>query len=134
MTWVIFKTFVKKSWLWLKEHWQVPLLVLWTIVVYVFSRRNTDALIGVLEAKKDSYKKQLEVLKSSHNDEILKREKLTKEYEEILKKIESEFVKEEKELSEKQKNEIKEVIIKSKGNSDEIKKRIEKEFGIKYVE
>ena len=40
----------------------------------------------------------------------------------------------EKELSEIQKNEIKELIIKSKGNPDEIRKRIEKEFGFKFVD
>ena len=37
-------------------------------------------------------------------------------------------------LSEKQKNDLKEVIIKSKGNPDEIRKKIEEEFGFNFVE
>jgi hypothetical protein len=134
VTWIVFKSFVKRSWLWLKEHWQIPFLALWTILVYVLTRRNTDALIEVMEAKRNSYKKQIEALRASHNDEILKRDKLLEQYEETLDKVEEKFKEEEKKLTESQKNEIKEVVVKSKGNPDEIRKRIEEEFGIRYVE
>ena len=132
MTWLVFKTFAKKTWIWTKEHWQIPFLVAWSIAVYVLTRRNTDALVEVIEAKKDSYKKQLDVLRKTHNDEILKRDGLTKKYEEALVALESEFEKKERELSEDQKEEIKEVVARAKGNPDEIKRRIEKEFGIRF--
>ena len=134
MTWIVFKTFIKKSWIWLKEYWQIPFLVLWTVLVYVLARRNTDALLEVIEVKRDSYKKQIEVLKRTHRNELLKRDKLAEQYKRTLDKIEEDFKEKEKILSESQKEEIKEVIIKSKGNPDEIKKRIEEEFGFKYVE
>lgn len=134
MTWLIFKAWVKKTWLWLKEHWQLPFLALWTVVVWILTRRNTEAMLEVVEAKRDSYKKQLEVLRDSHNNEILKRNKLTEEYEEALKRVEEVYIKKEKRLTDSQKNEIKETVIKSKGNPEEIKRKIEKEFGIKYVE
>ena len=104
MTWVLFKTQISKIWLWLKEHWQIPFLVFWSVLIYVFTRRNTDALVEVIKAKRDSYKEQLETLRNSHNNEILKRDKLIKDYEEALKKVEDEFSKKEKELSESQKN------------------------------
>ena len=134
MSWILFKNALCKAWLWLKEHWQIPLLVLWTVLVYIFARRNTDALLEVIEAKKISYRDQLEALRESHNKEILERDKLTRKYEITLKRVEEEFEKKEKELSKSQKNEIKEMIIKSKGNPDEVKEKIEKEFGIKFVE
>ena len=82
--------------LWIREHWQIPFLVVWTIVVYVLTRRNTDALLEVVEAKKESYRKQLEVLRESHNDEILKRDKLFQRYENALQEVEEKF--KEKEL------------------------------------
>ena len=85
MTWLVFKTSFKKVFLWLKEHWQVPFFILWTALVYIFTRRNTDALVDVIEAKRDSYREQLEALRNSHNNEILKRDKLIKNYEETLK-------------------------------------------------
>ena len=120
--------------LWIREHWQIPFLVVWTIVVYVLTRRNTDALLEVVEAKKESYRKQLEVLRESHNDEILKRDKLFQRYENALQEVEEKFKEKEKELTESHKSEIKEVVTKSKGDPDEIRKRIEEEFGFKFVE
>ena len=78
MTWVLLKNTALKSWLWLKEHWQIPFLLVWTVVVYVLTKRNTDAMLEVVDAKRDSYKKQIEVLRKSHNDEIMKRNNLSK--------------------------------------------------------
>ena len=134
MSWLIFKTSLSKIWIWIKEHWQIPFLFAWSILVWVIARRNSDAIIETLEARKESYKKQIQVLRDSHNMEILKREGLIKQYEEALEKVEKNFAEKEKELSDKHKADIKEAIILSKGNPDEIRKRIEKEFGIKYVE
>ena len=134
MTWLASKTTSARVWIWLKEHWQLPFLAIWTVLVYILTRRNSDALVEVIEAMRDSYKKQLEVLRKSHNDEILKRDGLTKKYEAALESLEREFEKKEKSLSESQKESIKEVVVKSKGNPDEIKKRIEEEFGLKFVE
>ena len=133
MTWILFKSYFKNSWLWLKEHWQLPFLLVWSIGIYILTRRNTDALLEVMEAKKESYRKQVEVLRSTHNDEILKRYMLTEEYDSTLKKVKEVYDSEDAKLSEKHKNEIKEVIIKSKGDPSEIKRRIEKEFGIKFI-
>tara|TARA_Y100000114_G_C11751528_1_gene324570 strand:- start:83 stop:487 length:405 start_codon:yes stop_codon:yes gene_type:complete len=134
MTWILFKSSVKRIWAWLKHYWQVPFIIAWTIVVYIFSRRNSDAIIEVLHAKHDSYKKQIEVLRDSHNNEILKREELYKKYENTIKEIENNFKEKQKKLTKKQKDDIKKVVIKSKGNSDEIKKRIQEQFGFTYVE
>jgi len=134
MTWALLKNTVLKSWLWLKEHWQIPFLLVWTVVVYVLTKRNTDAMLEVVEAKRDSYKKQIEVLRKSHNDEIMKRNNLSKKYEEILKEMKKEYEIDKRELTESQKNDIKEVVIKSKGNPDEIKKKIQEEFGFTHIE
>mgnify|MGYP003116849225 FL=1 len=71
MKWLAIKTAVCKSWLWLKEHWQFPILLLWTIFVFVFSRRNSEAMLEVMEAKKNSYRKQITILNEKHATEIL---------------------------------------------------------------
>ena len=134
MSWLVFKAALTKAWIWLKEHWQLPFLIAWSIMIWVLSRRNSDAIVEALEIRKESYKKQIEALRDSHNSELIKREGLTEKYEEALKKVEENFKEREKELSAKEKTDIKEVVILSRGNPDEIKKRIEKEFGIKYVE
>ena len=134
MTWTIVKLFFKKTWLWTKEHWQVPFLVAWTVLVYILTRRNSDSAFEVLNARKESYKKQLEVLRKKHNDELLKREKLIEKYEETLQSLEEDYKVKQEELSETHKNDIKEVVVKSKGDPDVIREMIEREFGIDYTE
>jgi hypothetical protein len=91
-------------------------------------------MLEVIEAKRDSYKKQIEVLRRSHNKEILKRDGLIEQYEETIAKIEKTYAEEKKELSRREKEIIKEVVVKSKGNVDEIKQKIEKEFGLQFME
>ena len=132
--WIIFKNKFLACWLWLKEHWQIPFLIVWTLLVFVMTRRNTDALIEVIQAKKQSYKDQIEVLKNSHRDEILKRDKLLQEYERNLLLLEDEFKKRNEKISEDHKKTLKDVIIKSKTNPDEIRRKIEEEFNFKFVE
>ena len=134
MKWILFKSSVSKVWLWLKQHWQIPFLIIWTIAVHILTKRNTDAMLEGVEAKRDSYKKQVEVLRKSHNDEIIRRNNLSKKYEEALEEMEKQYEVEKRKLTEAQKNDIKEVVIKSKGNSDEIKKRIQEEFGFTLIE
>ena len=134
MSWLIFKNWCCRAWLWTKEHWQIPFLLAWSILIYILSRRNTDALVDVIDAKKDSYKKQAEVLKSSHNDEIIKRDNLTDKFLDTLDVVDENFKKQEKELTDKHREQVKDLVVKSKGNSDQIRKKIEEEFGFKYVE
>ena len=62
MSWVVFKAGFLKSWSWLKHNWKVPLVVIWSIFIYVTSRRNTDALKEALKTNKEAHKKEVEVI------------------------------------------------------------------------
>jgi len=98
------------------------------------SRRNSDAIIEVLEAKKESYKRQIIELNRIHRSEILKRNNLLNEYERVVEKIEEEFSKREEELEEEQKETIKKIIIDSKGDPDAVKKEVENLFNFTFIE
>jgi hypothetical protein len=132
MQWAVIKITLKKAWVWLKTYWQVPFLLAWTLVIYLFARRNTDALLQVLEIKKQSHKEEVEALNKSHKDEILKLKGIQAEYLKTIEQLESKFEEQQRKLSEKQVEHVKEVVIKSKGNPEEIKRKIENEFGIKF--
>ena len=134
MSWLGVRMFAKKLYLWIKTHWQLPLLVLWTFMVYLFSKKNSEAIVETLNIRKESYKNQIEAINRAHRNEILKRESLIEDYEETLESIEKIFKEKQKKLTELQKEIVKDVIIKSKDNPEEIIKRIEQEFGITYVE
>ncbi len=74
-TWIAFKLFIKKVWTWVRNYWHFPLVFVWTIMVWVFSRRNGEAALEVLLTSKKSYEAQIDVLKKSHVEEIEKRDK-----------------------------------------------------------
>ena len=125
---------MEKSYTWLKHNWKIPFIIIYTFAVYALSRRNTDALKDVMESQKEAHKNELKVLSDTHNDQILKLKGLQKQYEDTIFELQDRFKKEEKDLTEKQTKEIKKIVIKSKGNPEEIKRKIENEFGIKFKE
>ena len=132
MTWLLFKTWTSKSWSWLKHNWKIPLLVVWSVMVYIFSRRNTEALKQVLELNKKSHREEIEAINRAHKDEIIKLRNLQLKYRDTISKLEKEFDIQNKELSEKHIEDVKEIVIKSKGNPNEIIRKIEDDFGIKF--
>ena len=134
ISWLAIKKTFKSCWVWLKTYWQVPVLVIWSLVVYVLSKRNTDALVEVMEARKESYEKQINELKTRHNNEIIERDRLIKQYHETVSAIEKKYEEQKKKLKVKEKKKIKEIIKKSKGEPDVIKAEIEKSFGFVFVD
>ena len=134
MSWLAVKLWLAKAWSFIKQHWQLPFLAMWSVAVWMLTRRNSQAAIDVLNAKKESYDKQISVLKQKHNEEILKRDKLIEKYNQTLDKIRVEYAKKNKELDTKEKERVKEIVAKSKGDPVVIRKDIEKAFGFTYVD
>jgi len=106
----------------------------WTFLVWALTRRNTQSIVEVLEARKRSYEEQITLLKESHRDELLKRENLLDQYKETLKRTEEEFRKRELELSEKEKEIVKRIVIDSKGDPHAVRKEIEAVFDFDYTD
>ncbi len=125
---------ITKAWLWIKQNWKVPAVVLWTIVVWIFSRKNAEVALEVLDAKKQSYEKQIAFLKQAHKKELSEKDKLVIKYHDTIEKLEKEFSQKEKELTEKEKKLVKEIIEESKDNPDEVKRKVEDLFGFAYVD
>ena len=69
-----------------------------------------------------------------HKDEILRLKGLQEQYVKTIQELEGKFKAQEKQLSKKQVEDVKDIVIKSKGNPEEIKRKIEDEFGIKFKE
>tara|TARA_Y100001972_G_C7649381_1_gene326485 strand:- start:127 stop:513 length:387 start_codon:yes stop_codon:yes gene_type:complete len=125
---------ITKAWLWIKQNWKVPAVVLWTIVVWIFSRKNAEVALEVLDVKKQSYEKQIAFLKQAHKKELSEKDKLVIKYHDTIEKLEKEFSQKEKELTEKEKKLVKEIIEESKDNPDEVKRKVEDLFGFVYVD
>jgi len=126
--------FIKKAWAWLKEYWKIPALIVYTIIMAVVFRRNTQALKETLEIKRESYEAQLKALNGLHEEELLKRDGLIEQYQDIVTKLEADFKKKNKVLEKEHRERIRKVILESKKNPEEIKKKIQNMFGFRYVE
>jgi hypothetical protein len=82
---------IKLIWIWLRENWKVPLIVVWSIVIWALSRKNAQAAMDVLEARKESYEKQIVQLKENHKRELSERDHNIKEYHRTLEEIEKKY-------------------------------------------
>tara|TARA_A100001015_G_C14485260_1_gene517115 strand:+ start:105 stop:494 length:390 start_codon:yes stop_codon:yes gene_type:complete len=120
---------IKIAWAWLKKYWKAAALVIWTVLIWLFSRKNADGAIQALKASKESSEKQINELKKQHHVEIEKRKQLRLKYDETIATIEEKYKRKEKDLSIKEKKKVKEILQKAKDNPDEINKKIEDLFG-----
>ena len=132
MTWLIFKTSAKKTWAWLRHNWKIPFLAAWSVIIFLMSRRNTEALKDVIESNKQAHREEVEAINKIHKQQIIKLKNLQEQYEETISRLEKQFEKENRELSEKHVEDVKEIVIESKGNPEKIIRKIENDFGIKF--
>lgn len=132
--WLALKTFVKKVWAWLKNYWYLPVMVVVGIVAFCFGRRDTEGILKMFETSKESYQKEIEVLKESHEAEINKRNELVEKHNETLKKIEEEYKIKLDELTSAERREIKKIVDKHKDDPDGLAERVGDVFGIRHVE
>jgi len=130
---LIIKTFLKKTWTWLKHNWYVPAVVIYTLVLWLVFRRK-DSAYKVLETRNESYKAQIDVINKSHEEEIKKRNEILEKYVKIVDEIEKKYAEDEKELDNKKKKEIKKIVEKYNDDPDGLAKLIADKFGLKYTE
>ena len=89
--WLAFKTFAKKAWVWFKNYWYYPAIVVVAIVAWCLGMRGNNGVLKMFEASKESYQKEIAVLKKAHEQEIEKRNELVEKHNQALKKIEEDY-------------------------------------------
>ena len=128
ITWLATKAFLKKAWTWLKHNWYVPLVVVYTLLLWALFRRKDEAL-KILEIRSESYKAQIEAINKAHTEEIKKRDEILEKYSETVKKLEEEYIKNNKELDNIKKKEVKELVEKYYNDPDTLANMINEKFG-----
>lgn len=116
-------------WIWIRQHWKILVLGIWSAVVWLISRRNSQGALDAMNANKESYEAQIRVLKEQHKVEVQKREELHLKYQETLAKIEEKYKKKREDLTKVEKKKVKEIVEIAKDKPDEINKKIEDLFG-----
>ena len=125
---------MKKVWVWIKNYWYYPVMVVVAIVAWCFGRRDSEGILKMFEASKDSYQKEIEVLKKTHEEEINKRNLLVALHNETLKRLEEEYKIKINELSVAEKREIKKIVETHKDDPEGLARRVGDVFGIEHVE
>ena len=133
MSLLAIKKALHKAWVWLKHNWMAPFVVIYTVILWVLFR-NKDKAREVLEVRAQSYRDQIDAINRSHKEEIEKRDEILKKYSETITRLEEEFAKHNKELDEKKKNSVKEIVEKYYNDPDTLAIMIGKRFGFKYTE
>lgn len=125
---------IKLAWIWLKQNWKAPVLVLWSVIIWALSRKNAEAVLDVLEAKKESYDKQVVTLKENHKKELSERDKLIKQYHDTIEGLEKTHVEKSIALTSTKKRKVRKIIEETRDDPDAVKEKIEKLFSLSDID
>ena len=114
-----------------KKHWKVLLIILLAIVVYGKMRVDYSSLLSTFETAKESHQEQIEKINDIHEQELLARDELVRDYATRLVEVELRFVEDKAALAASYK-EKREIYINAFGK-DGLRDEIESYFGIEYV-
>ena len=124
------KIFLKKVWVWIKNYWYIPALLVYTLVLWLFFRKKNERILELFEISKESYQKEIDAINAAHMAEIEKKEKIVQSYTEALKKIELEYNIELEKLGKEEKKEISELVTKFHDSPDELAEEMKRLFGV----
>ena len=127
------KIFWKKVWAWLKHNWKVPLVIIYTLILWLLFRKK-DAAYEVLETRNQSYKEQIDAINEAYDIEIQERNKIIEKYNDLIDKLEKQYAEDRKELNDKKKKEVKKIVEEYHDKPDELAKIMADKYGFEYVE
>ena len=133
LAWLKTRKILKKIWTWLKHNWKAPFVVLVVLFTWLILRRKNVAE-QILKVREASYKAQIDAINTAHKEEIQKRDEILKQYSETIAKPEEEFAKDNREMDEKKKKAVKEIVEKYYDKPEDLAKMISKRFGFEYSE
>jgi len=129
----VVKKALKKTWVWLKHNWYIPAVLVYTVVLWIFFRRK-DKAHDVLKVRSKSYEAQIEAINKSHAEEIEKRDEILKQYNETINRLEEEFERKNKELDNKKRKAVKEIVEKHYNDPDALARMLSEKFGFEHWE
>ena len=123
-----------KAWIWTKHHWKIVAISVWTLFVWLMSRKNVAMYKEILKNTIDNYKKEIEVLQNSNEKEQEEKQEAARLRSESLARLEREFEGREETLSFEKRARYLELLENLSNNPEDANKAIEEEFGFTYEE
>ena len=123
-----------KTWVWIKHHWKIVAISVWTLFVWLMSRKNADMYKKILKNTIDNYKKEIEVLQNSNEKEQEEKQEAVRLRNESLARLEREYEGRGDKLSFEKRARYLELLETLSQEPEMVNKAIEEEFGFKYEE
>ena len=130
ISWLAFKTWLKKAWVWCKKNWKIFVGAAITIVLMIVFRKNVD-LGKVLDRVRDDYEKEIDAIEKSHKQEIEKREEAVSRMIDTMKKVEEKYKSSKQDLDSRKRKEIEKILKNNSNDPDEITRRLSEITGFK---
>jgi len=130
MTWLATKHFLQKAWVWTKNHWYVPLLLVLALAAFLVKR--SDIATKLLETRTESYKEQIGVLNESHTNEIAKRDEIIRVHQEVMEQLDEQLDDDLRENQRRKEKRIKELVEDNHDDPEELSRALGDAFGIRY--
>jgi len=131
MTWLATKHFLQKAWIWTKNYWYIPLLVVFALAALFVKR--TDVATKLLKTRSESYKEQIGVLNESHAGEIARRDEIIRIHQEVMGQLDEQLESDLQEVDRSKEKRIKELIEENHDNPEALSRALGDAFGIQYV-
>ena len=132
--WMVAKIWASKSWDFIKKYWQIFAGIVYAVAVWVYFKGQSDKVRELLELKDSSHKKEIDILNSNHQQEIELRDEALLKYQNIIAKIEKEYESKKQKLSEKKREEVKQLVAENSEDPKNLSKLLSERFGILHVE
>lgn len=111
---IVAKIYLKKTWLWLKNHWYIPVSFLAGCLVWFFYRQKAAAIFDNLTETRKAHKEEVRELERIHEKEVISRDENLENYFSDEEKLDEELRKQElaiaKEKAEREKELMKKEI------------------------
>ena len=131
MTWLATKHFLQRAWVWTKNYWYIPLLVVFALAA-LFVKRS-DIAVKLLNTRTESYKEQIGALNESHTNEIAKRDEIIRVHTEVMNQLDEQLAEDLEEVDRNKEKRIKELIEENHDNPEALSRALGDAFGIRYV-
>ena len=131
--WLVAKIWSAKAWEFAKKYWKIFAALAYTVFVWVFFKSHADKAKAALGIKDKAHKEEVETLTSTHQKEIALRDEELARYHQIIAQIEKDYENRKEELSDKKREEVKQLVAENSEDPSNLSKLLAERFGISHI-
>ena len=131
--WLVAKIWSAKVWEFAKKYWKIFAALAYTVFVWIFFKSHADKAKAALGIKDKAHKEEVETLTNSHKKEIALRDEELARYHQIIAQIEKDYENRKEELSDKKREEVKQLVAENSEDPSNLSKLLAERFGVSHI-